>query len=578
MMPNTSETIERKTEDTRNIIVNGLIALALVVILLIAFGNTGIKADSFVPLDELEMSTDVISVDGTATRYEDGGFDSLGRGDYAELRITLPETARGTEVYLPLFNAIVNMRIDGKLIYGDSYDPSNLAAHYGNRIYEVPLPDGRAGHVLTIEILANQIMGFSELDEAGLVQANEGWKLILEDKVSVFVVFLTLMTLALFGTLYCAVVSIVQRRISIGLPIALFELSLIAWFFGTHHMFHLLFGNVEVCAKIEYYALYFIPLPLGLFIYQVVNSPGFKRATLVAVVAYFIYYLVVTVLELSPIQVSYSLMTPTLHPIAGVMFLLLSSALFFGVKGKREGHVFLLRYGAIFAVACGVLELLRYNLVKFTPYDKLFTLNGLSILAILTIMSFTVAVALYLFMTVREEFALRVERAQLMELAYKDILTDMPNRAGLRRRVDQMKEDGVRDYTMAFIDLNDLKVANDKYGHDIGDKLLVLVAQAVRETFAEHGFCARYGGDEFVACVFGDEELGMRLLDAFQRRIDDINERGEFPFEASVACGVASSNADDYIDPIEAIHIADSFMYENKKDAKAAATGLSESK
>lgn len=560
----------RATEDTRITVVNGMVALALIALFLIAFGGTGIEPSSFVSLKELDMSADVTRANGETDHYDDGVFETLIRGERAELHIILPETTQGTEAFFPFYSAVVNMYIDGVTLFEDSYDPNDLAAHYGNRIYEVPLPQGSAGRELTVEFTAVQTTGFSELDGWGLVQANEGWKSILKNRTSVFVIFLTLITLALLGAVYCAVMSIVQRRLLMGLPIALFELFLIAWFIGMQHMFYLLFGNAEFCAKAEYYALYLVPLALTLFIYQVVDVRGFKRMILVLILVYLVFYVTTTVIELTTIQLNYSDMLLVMHPLAALIFILLVISLFAGVKGDSDGHVFILRYGTIFAVACGIAELVRHNVVKYTVIDGLFSLNGLSIFAILTIMSFTVAVVLYLIVRGRAEFASRIEHAQLEDLAYRDILTGLANRAGFHRDVSRMIADGVRGYTMVFIDLNDLKRANDQFGHKTGDELLTFLGKTVEETFAKSGFCARWGGDEFVACVYGSAAKGAQLLSALEGKLDEANAEGRFPFKVSVACGMASSSNENYLDPNEAVRIADSFMYENKKRAKEA--------
>lgn len=555
-------------QDKRRAILIGAATLVLTLVALGVVNTLGVKAESFVPLEDLSMTSDVTHADGTQEHFADGNFGSLAKGDHALVHVSIPETTPGMEVYMPLFNAIVNIYLDGELFLQDDYDPDDLASHYGNRIYQVPIRPGGGQRELTLEITANQIISFSELSETGLVQANESWKRILEGRVAVFALFLTLMVVALISSLYFIVQSVKQRKLQIGLPIALFELSLIAWYFGTLHMFHLLFGNVELCAKIEYYALNLVPLPLAVFIGMAVESPRFKKAIHVATAIYFAYYLVATALEVSPAQMSYSTLMTYMHMIAGVIFVLLCVSLFFGAGKRDAGHVYILRYGAIIAVVCGIMELMRYNLVKYTEFDNLFTLNGLSVFAVMIIVSFTIAVVLFLISNTREEFALRVERAQLMKLAYTDLLTGMPNRAGLKREADRLKEQGVREYAILFIDVNRLKFANDSYGHDMGDKLLTCVAGIVDDVFAEHGFCGRWGGDEFVAGITDGTPVDA-LTAELDEKLDEVNARGEFPFEASVACGMAVSSEGSYLDPEEAVMIADQEMYENKKAVKA---------
>ena len=157
-----------------------------------------------------------------------------------------------------------------------------------------------------------------------------------------------------------------------------------------------------------------------------------------------------------------------------------------------------------------------------------------------------------------------------MFLAYRDALTNMPNRASCYKRIEEMEEQGIKEYTMVFIDINNLKTANDVYGHETGDALLKMTAENIKDIFSENGFCARWGGDEFVACVFDKENDAKRRIEKFEKRLANEDAAGTFPFKVSAACGHKYISEKNYMDPIEAIRQADAIMYENKKRMKMA--------
>jgi diguanylate cyclase (GGDEF)-like protein len=77
------------------------------------------------------------------------------------------------------------------------------------------------------------------------------------------------------------------------------------------------------------------------------------------------------------------------------------------------------------------------------------------------------------------------------------------NRRGFERDAAQRLTDSADDATGAllFIDLNDFKDINDRFGHVVGDQLLIIAAQRLREGLRSQDIIGRPGGDEFVALV-----------------------------------------------------------------------------
>lgn len=87
------------------------------------------------------------------------------------------------------------------------------------------------------------------------------------------------------------------------------------------------------------------------------------------------------------------------------------------------------------------------------------------------------------------------------QLAYYDPLTQLPNRRLLRKRMESSllaSSDDDQHRALLLLDLDNFKTINDTQGHEIGDQLLVEVAQALRNIVGTTGTIARLGGDEFV--------------------------------------------------------------------------------
>ncbi|MEA3058414.1 MAG: hypothetical protein QOF34_1229 [Sphingomonadales bacterium] len=159
----------------------------------------------------------------------------------------------------------------------------------------------------------------------------------------------------------------------------------------------------------------------------------------------------------------------------------------------------------------------------------------------------------------------RVE--QLDQLAHQDTLVNLPNRRGFMRALERFIDRASRygeDCAMLYVDLDGLKMINDGFGHNAGDKALIEVAAMLVGGVRKSDVVARIGGDEFgILLAHSDEpsahETAARLVDLIAGS-DFAHEGDALPL--SVAIGVAMINGDDT--PEEAIARADQEMYRKK--------------
>jgi diguanylate cyclase (GGDEF)-like protein len=117
--------------------------------------------------------------------------------------------------------------------------------------------------------------------------------------------------------------------------------------------------------------------------------------------------------------------------------------------------------------------------------------------------------------------ALLFENAR--QTALTDVLTGLPNMRAFSLHFEREINAANRSQhplSILVIDLNDFKQINDTFGHIIGDRVLVHIAQAVRRQMRECDVIARYAGDEFVALLpMTDEEQAACVIDRIQTAI-----------------------------------------------------------
>jgi PAS domain S-box-containing protein len=106
------------------------------------------------------------------------------------------------------------------------------------------------------------------------------------------------------------------------------------------------------------------------------------------------------------------------------------------------------------------------------------------------------------------------QEKQLTQMAYYDALTELPNRVLLADRLVQTIAQTRRAQTLmaiCYLDLDGFKPINDTWGHEVGDKVLVDIANRLKEMLRGGDTVARLGGDEFVLLLGGAEQSrGMR--------------------------------------------------------------------
>ncbi len=180
---------------------------------------------------------------------------------------------------------------------------------------------------------------------------------------------------------------------------------------------------------------------------------------------------------------------------------------------------------------------------------------------------------------VEQVHLLEKENARLHQLARsvakdanEDALTGLSNRrhfeVELKTWIENLKKHGT-EFAVLYIDLDRFKFVNDSLGHDAGDRLLVSVADMLRDLTDTSDLVARLGGDEFVILKpLGDTALNISSL------ADEIVKRTQTPFtcdgksaacSASVGVAIAKTKMDN---PQQVVTDADEALYHAKSQGK----------
>jgi len=164
---------------------------------------------------------------------------------------------------------------------------------------------------------------------------------------------------------------------------------------------------------------------------------------------------------------------------------------------------------------------------------------------------------------------LKAAQARIQHLAEHDPLTGLANRASFHAGLEAMVLDP-RGGLLLLIDLDHFKAANDRYGHAVGDALLVEAARRLREVVRPSDVVSRLGGDEFAILAFGAlPETARALADRVREVLGPrlVIEGAELPVTASigVACAPAHGTGAEAL-----LRAADLALYEAKSQGRNA--------
>ena len=160
----------------------------------------------------------------------------------------------------------------------------------------------------------------------------------------------------------------------------------------------------------------------------------------------------------------------------------------------------------------------------------------------------------------------KAKEIQMESFAWTDPLTGVLNRRGFERDAAQRlsESDDLATGALLFIDLNEFKQINDRYGHQVGDQLLVIAAERLRQGLRSCDIIGRPGGDEFVALVPDvpaslAENLAVRLTEALAQPY--LIDGDSLSCAASVGLALYPEHADTLTGLLRA---ADQAMYRAK--------------
>lgn len=164
---------------------------------------------------------------------------------------------------------------------------------------------------------------------------------------------------------------------------------------------------------------------------------------------------------------------------------------------------------------------------------------------------------------------------ELSHRVFVDALTSVRNKGGYDDYIlhlkERIKKKDVVEFGICMFDCDNLKVINDKYGHEKGDVYLKTAAKAICEVF-QHSPVFRIGGDEFTLILLNEDfKNRTELINLFKVNCNTVNEQAKNDWEQiHISIGCAISELSNMASVDDVLRKADQLMYENKRKRKGS--------
>lgn len=480
--------------------------------------------------------------------------------------ITLSKKMEGEPIeqatfIVELYHCIVECYLDDQLIYsyGEELDKKDIAL--GHEYLRIPLPDDYTGKLLKLKLTVTEDNSLTSLNNFYITSAKNSYTDTFRNN---YVGWMTSMTLLVVG-IVGIIVSLSRKRYSKDIRtltwLCCFAILISMWMLCNSHLIGFLIENSTICNIFEYYSVYMGSIPAALFFANIHSNPRYRRVNVAYAVVLSSLVAITVPLDLI-FHIHYVIWIPYAQ---GFILVMVIASIYMLISSIRKGDQThrIVAYGMLFMAFVVVVELVRFNVVKYVSVDALSNRSYMPLGAF----AFVISMAYCYCRRLLQSILTDAEQKILKRMAYTDFMTGLNNRNHCEYILQELMEKKELGCLVTF-DLNLLKHTNDTYGHAEGDRLLKNFARLLQESFEEEAVLGRMGGDEFIAIMKSSVEADVkRCLSKLDEKIQKENKQQD-RIAISVAYGYEMACMDKDTSYEEIYKRADAKMYIEKQKMK----------
>ena len=501
--------------------------------------------------------------------YEDGSpadAENLVRnqGVMTMSRIINSDDVCGLDLCAETSNLNFDVYLGDELIYSFHPElPHFYGKYYGNYVHFINIPDFIGEEKLTIVYDPMLDIDWTAFRDMELSLSSTYFRHIMQNDMTQFLICFTILLAGVLIVMLGFIFDKEKERLAETVSLGTIAVVLACYSNTGSLLIQAITQNSAVPRVIEIVSLALLPIPVLIFIASITDclDKWWMKVMITLPILNLIANFVLvrnTSLDFHDILISSHIII-LVGLAVSIAMTVRHLIMTFGTKKKKIKNInkrLVISITAIFI--CGTLDLIKYYTTS-TRDPAAFTRIGLLIFIIL--MGYGEMRAL---LDISKK---SIESEIMRKVAYTDALTGMDNREAFYEYEKQITSQKSGRFYVVQLDINNLKVVNDSFGHASGDILIRGAADCIMGAFAEEGRCFRTGGDEFIAVVENDY---YKTIEKMNDLIKSFNESSPLEVPLQIAYGMAEYNAGkDDLDQVE--QVADELMYKMKKVMKAEA-------
>lgn len=495
------------------------------------------------------------------TDYINDWYDEFGNEvDFSELRnneIITKKLDKITNYTTLIFNAKsinVEIMVDDKKIYETEKNYSYLGKTPGSYLVKVNLSEEYSNKELKIRIIHPYNDNSAKITHMYLEKGNDlSMKILSESYFGSVICF----SISFIGFIMIIVFLPMYNKKIVGkefLYLSVFAFNIGLFMFTDTRVMQLMYGNDAFFHTFTELWMLLLVIPTVLYFDAVYNVKNKIHSRLLCILSMIIFIVCFTLNIIGIKDLHETIFLVHINYILLAIYLIHLVTKNLKSQDKKIYHAI----GILCMIIGGSIDIFLLYFRTFVG-TTLFTRLGILIF-------FMIEFSNLLIEHIRN-YKTEVKNELLKKLAYYDGLTNLYNYNSFVTDIDKMN-DYKEDAIVVMFDVNNLKIANDTYGHETGNKLLINAASSIDKFFIELGKIYRIGGDEFVVLIKGknkEKEVKEKLkeLNNYLLKTDF-----ELPFKISIASGYAIYDKKEHSDMQDVFNLADLKMYKNKNKSK----------